>query len=254
MQAALSFVLCHVKSKSKSTDPVSSDSKMSHHDDHRSDPSPNRYKEVQLVTFVKQYEVDGSPASGNYFEERVLILTKKYLLVCEYVPSHWSFPINWTRRLERDKQKWEARRNHIDGKLDKSERAALNKQLTADIKQAKEERQREQKSILSEWQKILQVDDENVFQRSHITEAAFAKSTSQAAVYLGFKNSYHAESDSASLFGSASNSGKAVTFLFPSDAVREQWRTALHASLAPLVIAGGDDYSRMKKKYSKERH
>ena len=74
------------------------------------------------------------------------------------------------------------------------------------------------------------------------------------AFYLGFKNNENVEAGSTSLFGSNLNSSQAVTFLFSSDAIREQWRTALHSSLAPLAAAGGDDHLRVRKKNAKDRH
>ena len=55
-----------------------------------------RTKEALLITFVKEYSIKGDAVEGSTFEDKVLILTKKHVIVCEYDPSNWSFPVNWT--------------------------------------------------------------------------------------------------------------------------------------------------------------
>ena len=79
-----------------------------------------------------------------------------------------------------------------------------------------------------------------IYPRKEIAEAAFAKKTSQAAMYLGFKSGDGNEdkSDGMPLFKdgpvSRGDSEKGRTFLFASDSLREEWRAALQSSLKQL--------------------
>ena len=121
--------------------------------------------------------------------------------------------------------------------------------------QAKEMYKQDKKDILKSWQRLLPAGGIHVYQRSQIAEAAFAKKTSQPAVYIGFKSSYRSEGDPDALFGSSAKGiDHGATFLFPSDSVREQWRSALNASLAPLVISGTSDDITKRKKASRDHH
>ena len=75
-------------------------------------------------------------------------------------------------------------------------------------------------------------------------EAAFAKKTSEAAVYIGFKQAGgKSESDNpVTLFGSkGAETGKSranvqFCFLFPSDSSREEWRIGLEPQLVEMQL------------------
>ena len=75
-----------------------------------------------------------------------------------------------------------------------------------------------------------------IFMRKEIAEAAFAKKTSQAAMWLSFKSNKNDLERGEELFpgGPKSRGDSGHTFLFASDSLREEWRTALQSSLKQL--------------------
>ena len=79
-------------------------------------------------------------------------------------------------------------------------------------------------------------DNFQVFLRKEIAEAAFAKRTSQAAMWLSFKSGENHIERGDELFpgGPKSRGDHVHTFLFASDSLREEWRTALQSSLKQL--------------------
>ena len=61
----------------------------------------DRYKEALLVTFVKVYRgAAGEKDEGKDFRDKLLILTKKNIILADFDPKSWSFPINWSLRRE----------------------------------------------------------------------------------------------------------------------------------------------------------
>ena len=82
----------------------------------------------------------------------------------------------------------------------------------------------------------VRYDKFQVFVRKEIAEAAFAKKTSQAAMWLSFKNGADSIEANEELFpgGPKSRGDSGHTFLFASDSLREEWRTALQSSLKQL--------------------
>ena len=75
-----------------------------------------------------------------------------------------------------------------------------------------------------------------ILPRKMIAEAAFAKKTSQAAMWLSFKTGSNESVSSGDLFpgGPKSRGSSGRTFLFASDSLREEWRIALQSSLKQL--------------------
>lgn len=82
----------------------------------------------------------------------------------------------------------------------------------------------------------VRVDKFQIFVRKEIAEAAFAKKTSQAAMWLSFKSGESNADRDEELFpgGPKSRGDHGHTFLFASDSLREEWRTALQSSLKQL--------------------
>ena len=52
-------------------------------------------KEALLCTFVKQSDSTGQVIAGQNFDDKVLILTKRHVILCDYNPGNWQFPVNW---------------------------------------------------------------------------------------------------------------------------------------------------------------
>ena len=52
-------------------------------------------KEALLCTFVKQSDLTGQVIAGQSFDDKVLILTKRHVILCDYNPGNWQFPVNW---------------------------------------------------------------------------------------------------------------------------------------------------------------
>ena len=101
------------------------------------------------------------------------------------------------------------------------------------------------------WSELLEVSTsatgilaQQIFLRKNLVEAAFAKKTSEAAVYIGFKQAGgKSESDNpVTLFGSkGAETGKSranvqFCFLFPSDSSREEWRIGLEPELVEMQL------------------
>ena len=61
----------------------------------------DRYHDAILATFVKVYKgAAGDIDKGKDFEDKLLILTKKQIIMADFDPKCWSFPINWSLRRE----------------------------------------------------------------------------------------------------------------------------------------------------------
>lgn len=86
----------------------------------------------------------------------------------------------------------------------------------------------------------IRYDKFKVFVRKEIAEAAFAKKTPQAAMWLSFKSDNDGAEHSEELFpgGPKTRGDGGHTFLFASDSLREEWRTALQSSLKQLDEPG----------------
>ena len=89
---------------------------------------------------------------------------------------------------------------------------------------------------LSNDHDAVRYDKFQVFVRKEIAAAAFAKKTSQAAMWLSFKTGESNPEHGEDLFpgGPKSRGDRGHTFLFASDSLREEWRTALQSSLKQL--------------------
>jgi uncharacterized membrane protein YgcG len=80
-------------------------------------------KEALLVTFVKQFTIEGDAVTGSTeFEDKVLILTKKHFIVCDYDPSKWNFPVDWGEIQMMAKSEFDKEKKEIDGRINKAKR------------------------------------------------------------------------------------------------------------------------------------
>jgi hypothetical protein len=80
-------------------------------------------KEALLVTFVKQFTIEGDAVTGSTeFEDKVLILTKKHFIVCDYDPSKWTFPVDWGEIQMMAKSEFDKEKKEIDGRINKAKR------------------------------------------------------------------------------------------------------------------------------------
>ena len=54
------------------------------------------------MTFVKVYRgaAGDKDDNGTDFQDKLLILTKKHIIMADFDPRSWSFPINWSLRRE----------------------------------------------------------------------------------------------------------------------------------------------------------
>jgi hypothetical protein len=145
---------------------------------------------------------------------------------------------------EFDKEKQE-----IDGRINKAEREEDRTMLSLKRGGKRDKLIQSQHQQRKKWTEMLEASasNENVFLRKNLVEAAFAKKTSEAAVYIGFKSATgRNESDAgATLFGNkGSSEGKSranvqFCFLFPSDSSREEWRIGLDSQLQEMTLDKG---------------
>lgn len=89
-----------------------------------------RYKEALLVTFVKVFKgAAGDLEKGKDFEDKLLILTKKHIIMADYDPKNWSFPINWSLRREMYLKKHGRKIQHLNDVIDRTEKEERQREL-----------------------------------------------------------------------------------------------------------------------------
>ena len=206
-------------------------------------------KEALLVTFVKQFKTTGEPLEGSYFEDKVLILTKKHVVVCDYKPDQWSYPIHWSDIQMMSKNEFDKKQQEIDSRIDKKQRETDTNNLRLERNAKRESLTLAKIHQRRSWTDLLSVsyplkgNAPMCFLRKNLVEAAFAKKTSEAAVYLGFKQTGKGETTEESefrLFGAKgdmdgkSRANQHFCFLFPSDSSREEWRIGLEPQLVEM--------------------
>jgi hypothetical protein len=141
------------------------------------------------------------------------------------------------------KAEFDKKQQEIDSQFDKKSREADTNKLRLERNAKREALTQAKIAQRKKWTKLLPSASKIYFLRKNLVEAAFAKKTSEAAVYLGFKQAGKAEVDTSSgiqLFGSKgetegkSRANKHFCFLFPSDSSREEWRIGLEPQLVEM--------------------
>lgn len=83
----------------------------------------DKYQDAILATFVKVYKgAAGDIDKGEDFEDKLLILTKKQIIMADFDPKSWSFPINWSLRREMVLQEHAAQMRDLEEIINRKEK------------------------------------------------------------------------------------------------------------------------------------